>query len=251
MTTITKYRIYCETIGQWVETWRETPPTTCPINDTHTVNGNSVQELETISPNTVKIDEESVGKTTGKNFRAESYTMICPTGTSVHTYQWVRPISVCETNFISTDEHIGDFVNNYVGGNSPVGVLTTGIETGANILPVSQTVIDNTFIGYKIIIKTGATGPTSYEFGELLIHNTVDNELTTELTASQSHPAGSYIFFQSQIMKNYKIVSSGFHGIGINRKSSSYLPENTPSNIHYTNNGTGTKEITFFVEYLY
>jgi hypothetical protein len=248
MTTIVKYRIYCTTDGKWEETWRETPPSVCPINNTHLVNGESVQELETISPNTITIDEEYPTHTTGKNFRTESYTMVCTPGISTHEYTWPRPISVCETRFVSKNEHIGDIINNKIGGHSPIGVLTSTIETGSNVLPVSQTSIDNTQIGFLIEIKNGEN---SEELGELMIKNSINNELTTELNTSHSYPTGSYIYFKAQIIKNYKIVNIGEHGIGIFRKSSSYLPANTPSIIYYTNIGSETKEITFYIEYLY
>jgi hypothetical protein len=248
MTTITKYRIYCITDSQWEYAWRETPPTVCPVDNTHTVNNQSISGFETMSPNTMTINEEYPGYSTGKNFRAESYTMICPTGTSIHQYTWARPISVCEIKFISNVEHNGDIINNKVGGGSPVGILTTSVETGANILPVSQTVIDNTLIGFLIEIKNGGD---SQEIGELIVKNAIDNELTTEFTASQSYPTGSYIYMKAQTIKNYKIVNVGVNGIGIYRKSSSYLPANVPSSVYYTNNGAETKEITFYIEYLY
>jgi hypothetical protein len=248
MTTINKYIIYCITDRRWEYTWRETPPTVCPINNTHIVNNNSISSFETMSPNIMIIDEEYSEHATGKNFRTESYTMVCPPGTSAHQYTWVRPISVCETRFVSNAEHNGDTIDNKVGGGSPIGVLTTGIETGANILPVSQTVIDSAAIGFLIEIKNGED---SQEMGELMVKNAIDNELTTEFSTSRSYPTGSYIYYKAQTIKNYKIVNVGEHGIGIFRKNSSYLPANVPSTVYYTNNGVETKEITFYIEYLY
>lgn len=49
MTTITKYRIYCNTESNWVESWSETEISVCPNNNSHDVNSNSLQELESIS----------------------------------------------------------------------------------------------------------------------------------------------------------------------------------------------------------
>lgn len=43
MTTVNKYRIYCNTENAWVETWAESEPTVCPNNNGHSVNNNSVQ----------------------------------------------------------------------------------------------------------------------------------------------------------------------------------------------------------------
>jgi hypothetical protein len=248
MTTITKYRIYCITDSKWEYVWKETSPTTCPANNTHIVNENSVSSIEKMSPNTITIDEENLKNQTGKNFRAESYTIVCPPGVSAHRYTWVRPISVCETNFVSKIEHNGDIIDNKIGGDLPIGVLTKSVDTGANILPVSQTVFDNTSIGFLIEIKNGEN---SQEMGELMIKNTNSNNYITEFNASRFYPTGSHVYFKVQTIKNYKIVNTGDHGIGIYRKSSSYLPANVPSTVYYTNNGSETKEITFYIEYLY
>ena len=133
MTTIIKYRIYCNTDDKWEETWRSSDDptlTVCPVNNTHEINGSSLQELETISESVIKIDEEGTEHSTGKHFRSESYTIIAPTGTSLHQYTWEKPISVCEIKFGASKEHFGDIVNNKIGGHIPVGYLTASVETG-------------------------------------------------------------------------------------------------------------------------
>lgn len=40
--SINHYQIYCQTEGSWMYTWRDTPPTTCPNNMSHTVTPDSV-----------------------------------------------------------------------------------------------------------------------------------------------------------------------------------------------------------------
>jgi len=57
MTTIYKYRIFCNAEAQWVEGYGITRPTVCYHNNTHDVVPNSAQELYSVSETTVKIDE--------------------------------------------------------------------------------------------------------------------------------------------------------------------------------------------------
>lgn len=52
---VSQYRIYCNTEASWVETWGTTPPTLCANNTSHTVNSNSVQILQTIDDQNVRI----------------------------------------------------------------------------------------------------------------------------------------------------------------------------------------------------
>ena len=47
--SVTKYRVWCLTEGTWVEGWGQTEPTACYNNNTHTINPNSVQDLETVA----------------------------------------------------------------------------------------------------------------------------------------------------------------------------------------------------------
>lgn len=47
--SVSKWRIFCNTEQSWVESWGTVPPTVCANNNTHEINPNSVQELETIS----------------------------------------------------------------------------------------------------------------------------------------------------------------------------------------------------------
>jgi hypothetical protein len=47
MANFRHYRIYCETQGQWVDTWADTPPTVCPVNPAHTVRSGSAAQFQT------------------------------------------------------------------------------------------------------------------------------------------------------------------------------------------------------------
>lgn len=56
MATVSKWRIYCNTEGKWVDSWDITEPSTCRNNTAHSVNLNSVYLLETISSETVRVE---------------------------------------------------------------------------------------------------------------------------------------------------------------------------------------------------
>ena len=115
-------------------------------------------------------------------------------------------------------------------------------------LNVNDTVNQYSKIGYLIEIKNS---DEKDEIGEILINNKIDNKLILDNPTNKTYNTGTTVYLQTQIIKDYKITVEGFNEIGVFRKSSSYLTPGTPSNVYYTNNGTGTKEITFYIEYLY
>ena len=60
MTTVNKYRIYCNDESNWIETWSENIITVCPNNNSHSVNSNSVQLSDTVSNLTIDSIDSSV-----------------------------------------------------------------------------------------------------------------------------------------------------------------------------------------------
>lgn len=59
MTTVSKWRIFCTTEGNWVETWATAEPTTCPNDTAHTINIDSIQNIEQITSQDVVVRNTS------------------------------------------------------------------------------------------------------------------------------------------------------------------------------------------------
>jgi hypothetical protein len=57
MTTVSKYRIYCETEDDTVYTWAESEPTTCPNNTAHTIDTDSISIVDHIEENHVQLQD--------------------------------------------------------------------------------------------------------------------------------------------------------------------------------------------------
>lgn len=53
--SVSEWRIFCLTENEWVVSWGITGPTTCPNNTSHSVNLDSVQLLQTLTPENVEI----------------------------------------------------------------------------------------------------------------------------------------------------------------------------------------------------
>lgn len=75
MTTVNRYRIFCNTENAYVYTWDTSPPTSCPNNNTHTVDLDSVTLIESISEDTISmvsgLNSSSLSLAISGNFEGE------------------------------------------------------------------------------------------------------------------------------------------------------------------------------------
>lgn len=166
MTTLTKYRIYCNTEDSWVEGAGESPPTVCYNNNTHTVNQNSIQELVSLSETEVVIKEEDVK--TGGNFQTTSFDVNTPANsTTDHDISWPYPVSALAMHFHTADEHYGDVINVCVGPDTLIGSITSDIS------PATEWVSQNHTIGQTVTYNNNVFTCTT---------NTISNEVPTDTT---------------------------------------------------------------------
>jgi hypothetical protein len=72
MSTVNKYRFFCNTENTHVYTWNTTTPTVCPNNNTHTIDSQSITIVDTVS------DERAVvvGKTPAGTYNNVSVTQL-------------------------------------------------------------------------------------------------------------------------------------------------------------------------------
>ena len=246
-----KWRIYCETEATWTEgIVNETAgiPTNCFTNSGHTVNTNSQQILEELSDYTVTITEESTP--TGGHFKSNSIKMVCPVGASQHDFSYPHPISVLSITIVTTSDHTGDTFENIVAPNTTIGSITSDITASDTVINVSQTVMDNSKVGYYINVTDGTNNDT---LGRVLSLDTVNNTLTMETAAVNGFLASTPTIVQLTVknIDNYIIGEPSRYEIGKDKIGGSYVPANTVIRVDYTNNGGSSKDFYAIIEYLY
>lgn len=258
MTNVTNYRIYCETESDWVEGWGASEPTTCYNDTAHTVNANSVQDLQTVSDSLVIVQEESIS--TGGNLQLESYTFDVPSsGTTgeITTFGITYPIPVNLLSFTvcPTDKNIGDCVSADVGYHTTIGAITEnvdmGVSGGITGFGVSQTVMDYLNLGYQVTLTNGVT---SCEMGRCIMKDVVNNKISTEFSSITDFSVASPTYVQQtvEMVRNlYFPYSTVPLHLGDDKIGASYIPANTVGRVHYTNNDGMAKKFTFYIEHLY
>jgi len=251
MTTLYHYKIYCNTDSQYEFVWAEDPPTVCPMNNTHSVNTDSIAIDDQVANNIVKIKEESVP--TGENFMAECHSIDYATGPNVSTskdFIWPHPINTMGIVLSSTEENIGDEISLCVAPNTIIGAIGMDAGTGATGSVVSSTVTDNAMVGYHLCLTDGVE-----------LHNcgrvtAINSELSTihweyPLTFGFSASSPTYVTMTVYVINNYTIGPPQTYMIGQTKIGGSYIPANIIVRATVTNKEAYAKKITAQVEFLY
>ena len=249
MTTVYYWRIKCETDNKYEYIWAEETPDKCPTNTAHTINTGTIASIDKREPNLMEIKEESVS--TGGHFQCITKTINTDaSSTSTSNYTWPHPISVLAVYLVTTSVHEGDVVDLTVAPDTTIGVLTADASIGATTLTVSQTVIDNTAVGFWLKLNDGVNQD---DLGRVLSVDVVAKTITVEnaLTHNFATATPSYLIQTVYMMKDYEIGPPWEYVVGESKIGGSYVPANTNIRVVYTNNGLVSKKLVAKIEFLY
>lgn len=248
MTTIYKYRIRCTTDNKFEYVWAEESPTTCPTNTSHTIDTSKTSIVETKVDESLFIKEETVP--TGGHFKTETIVMnINASSTFEQAYTWAYPISILAVYLVTKSTHEGDNLEITVAPNTIIGGIVSSVSAGDTIITVSDTVIENTNIGYKLYLDDGTNND---DLGYVTSINTITKEITlstpTTNPFSTSNTSVRRTVFYAE---NYEFGPPWEYVIGESKIGASYLPTGVSINVKYTNNTSESKKLIARLEFLY
>lgn len=254
MTTIYKYKIYCETEGitHNVLNEKEIPPTKCPVDSNHTINPNSIYLFDKIEPTEVSIKEETIK--TGGHFRVQDLYFDCPANQET-TYEFSFPvnISVLAFKMVVRPDMEGDKLHAVVSPNTVVGFLTATASIDDDQFTVSESVIANVFVG-MVVDFYDAVNDISIDCGQILDIDIQNNIITTENKTTREFNIGDQVRIGICMVKNVefpKITNDYSYEVGTSKIGASHLPKGTKTKIFYTNSTNEAKKCHIFYEYLY
>lgn len=256
MSTVTlyKYRVFCVTEQAYKIVWSGQEPTTCPDNSSDTINSLLTTIIDEISTAQIKIKEENIP--TGGNYQASTAAFENMTGATGASFvvdkSWPHPISALNISVEVSQDNFGDMMEVVVGPDTIIGVLTASADAGATGLNVSQTVIDNTSIGYYLELVEGVT---THNCGRVIAIDHVNNVIQPEIPPEVSFSAASPTYVRQSVfvVKDFKCGMPQKYDIGATKIGGSYVPANTIVRGIYTlNNPTESpKNFIAMIEYLY
>lgn len=248
MSTVYKYRIYCDTESAWKYIYGTDAPTTCPTNTAHTVDLDSVAIVQKISP-----DEVTVKQPTDGLFMTESKEMVIPSGTAgditvidelfdIKTILWV-------TELCASASMVGDSLDVIINPDTEVGALTSTGSISDTVLNVSVNVTGTVTPGMYITITDTNSPPTVQDLGKCVAVDGDAGTITLSNALSSEFLSGSVISVNVYMSKNLHIDAEGSHSFGVKGFQGKELPAGTVLRMLYTNNDTAAK--TWYWKYSY
>jgi len=253
MTTVYNYRLYCNYESKFVELWDTDTPTVCPNNNTHEINEASITVIGTASEEAVVIKEEiSAAGTTGGHYQATSIGLDITANTTAQAdFTYPIPIGPLSIEFMTKDIHEGDEISVTVAPNTIIGALTADVSSNVSGISVSNTVVENTFVGAFLDLFDGVNNNSLNRIKEIYKNN---NHIIMESPTVSSFSATSptYVRQSIKMMHNVEIGPAGRYMLGESKIGASYIPAETTIRLTYSNKSTDTdKRFTGIIENLY
>ena len=196
--------------------------------------------------NQTRIEVEHT-KTQG-NTQFQSYEVVVPASVGVFTTDISFPFNVnlIRGKWFNKVEFDGDVLELVVGEDTVIGAITSNVTTGDTIINVSQTVIDNTNIGYYIKCD-------SQDWGRVLLIDLDNSTITIETpaTADITATGSEYILQTVKFVPHLYLEGSDSMMVLEGGVGSSYLLANTVVTIKYHNNSGTAKTYSAIFEYFY
>jgi hypothetical protein len=236
MTTsiVYKYKIYCTTEAAFVEGWSTTAPTTCYNNNTHTVNSNSVQLLETVSQSTVSIKEDKVD--IGRNVYVKSIEFPSVAAEATETVDYTFPLttSMYSFKFLFNERNVGDRISIYANPDTTLGLITSNVSAGATVIGAPAALMLYGWPGFHINLTDGTNNdPLGIILSMDRVNNTVTVQTPTEHAFSSTN---TLVKMTIRVCDEMLISGPGYLPFGEDVIGGSGLPPGTKARFIYTNN---------------
>lgn len=236
--TIYEWRIYCTTENTWKYVWGPTAPTTCPTDTAHSVNLDSISDINVLSTQTVKIDTSGTpANATPVNnyFRLETVIFDAPANTvTTESRSFAYPISLFSGRIRTDEAKRGDSLTIEIGNGITVGALTAGALTGAMTVTVSVASLQFLAPGFFIhIIDSGTLTPTGPI--EIVSVNTNTQVVTLSTSLPIDCDIGSTFSVIRRMCRSLEFTEPGIYSIGTTLLQGRYLPASVPVNFIWTN----------------
>lgn len=210
---------------------------------------------EEIEVEHVKVMEESIdpAKRTGGHFKATTIKLDIPSGIGISTHTWNFPydISMLSIEYVGYEANKDDYFSVCVGPDTIIGAITGNIVATDVEINVSQTVIDNAFIG----MKCNVTDLTNVDdLGYIIAIDSINNKITVTDAATQSFDATSptYVRVAVEPVKDLLIdLTTSTTQVGASKIGGSFVSANTDFMVHYDNKDGVAKTFHAIMELLY
>lgn len=254
MTTNVKlWRVYCNDEAAFFEVWSPTEPTTCPNNNTHTIDPTKTAEIGRVSETEMTVKEElvptqGIHKTKGYEFNIPAGT---PGDLTTFDLTWEHPITLLNGDLDVLTANIGDDVEGWVIPYTPVGAITAPVSVGDTVISVTNTVLQNVYIGFNVVLREVLV---TTDLGICKDKDYANGTITVSTPSVNAHnPATpTYVNMIVKVVESLHIRTQRVYEIAKKKLGGKNIDNSKAFfQVRYTNNDGAAKKLAFTFEYLY
>ena len=252
MTTVYRYKIYCNTEATYVQGLLETEPTVCFNNSGHSINVNSIQIIETISQNLVSVKEDKVN--IQRNTWVDDIPIldVAPGETKIVSYTFPFIVSLYSFMFVPDSTNKGDNVSIIANENTTMGLIGADITAGATTLLAPIGLLTYGMVGLWLIITDGTN---TDDLGMILAIDKVTGIVTFQTAAVHNFSStNTLVKMTVKVMNAIRIGGPGVYRFFDDVIGGAPIPTGTVVKFKYTNNSpveTPNKELVIYLSCLY
>ncbi len=244
---IKKYQIFCTVEEKWSIGYSVDPPVFCYNVKTHTVNPDSVQELEMEKPTETKLLDEAIP--TGSNRTTQGYSFTATANNSTnYDITFDTPVDIFQLRIQTLNTN--DVVDVVVDPNASLGAgsLTQDAPVGSTAFKISEDKIGKLYLGLELVLSNGTTANF---LGKIISIDSVTHTVTTKGTSTTAFLVSNTIVKTNQyIVRNYVMINNGAHTFP-SKNGALYVPKGTIVRCAYKNNGSSSTTVGLSCDYAY
>jgi hypothetical protein len=233
-TAINHYKIYCNTEAKYVDGWGASTPTVCYNNNTHSVNTNSIQLLEIISTNQVKIKEDSVIIPRNVWIKHVEFSNIESNSSQDRYFTFDIVTSMYSFTLSTDDTNKGDEFTIAVNPDTTLGLITQNITAGDTTLYAPPGLLAYGWNGFELKVTDGTNTDS---LGRILSINQTTGVVTFSIPAVHSFSSSNTLVKMTYYtMNSLKFGAPGVLRFGDDVIGGSTAPIGTTVKFTYKNN---------------
>jgi hypothetical protein len=255
MSTTSKYRLFCVTENANVSGWGDATPTVCYNNNTHTINENSIQVIQTVASNEVTIKEDSI--IVNRNARIEGiyFTNVASYVSQEISYVFQYPTSMYSYTFSVDDTNKDDEITIAINENTTMGLITGSLSVGATVIGAPIALLLYGQVGMSLIL---ADGTNTDDVGFILSIDQEAETVTVSIPTTHSFSsANTLVKMTYYAMRDLRLSNAGVYKWFDDVIGGSPPPIGTVVKFRYKNNATfnniddSPKNFTIYITMLF
>jgi hypothetical protein len=236
MSTVKKYRIYCNDEAITVNGWSETEPVSCFNNNTHTIDTNQTSLLD-VTTTRVSIEQTHSDVNDQDSYYLHNvYAYVGPNEVKTIPIDFGVDVNMFDVQLHTNKSHIGDTWSSHINKDTVIGIVTV-TDTNTNVITMLDTSIIYIKVGHFVNINDN---------GYMRVLSKTDTTITIDQSLDVT--SGDIVTVTYFMIYNKKILVAGIQSMGSGIIGSFKIPVSYDIGVTYNNTTKMTKPIVMDIE---